>query len=154
VTSEQKPETLLRLAAMNALARREHSKVELSDKLTRRFAEHRSLISDVLAGLEQDGLQSDRRYAEAFVRSRIQRGQGLIRVRGELKQRGVAADLIETVLSEMDVDWFALAKEVLTRRFGEPVPSDYSEKARCQRFLHQRGFRNEEIRYALEQGES
>jgi len=61
----------LRKTAMDYLARREHSEQELTRKLTvRGFGE--VLIETALAELVTDGLQSDARFAEAFVNSRFQ----------------------------------------------------------------------------------
>ena len=62
----------LRVAAMNALGRREHSSHELKQKLQQRFKEA-SLdeIDQVLGRLQSQNLQSDERFTEMFVRSRI-----------------------------------------------------------------------------------
>ncbi len=139
-----------RLMAMDALARREHSRHELYARLKARCADSADDLERVLDDLEADGLLCDRRFAEAYIRSRIGRGQGMVRIRHELRNRGVAAAVIEESLAAADVDWYQLATEVLVRRFGRQVPADYKERARCMRFLQQRGFANDEIRGALD----
>ncbi|KJS09997.1 MAG: hypothetical protein VR73_00190 [Gammaproteobacteria bacterium BRH_c0] len=144
-----KRERSLRLVAMDALARREHSRHELFQRLAQRFPARQEDIDETLARLEADGLLSDQRFAEAFARSRANRGQGLVRIRHELRQRGVASALAEEAIAALDVDWFALAADVLAKRFGPAHAVDMKERARQIRFLQQRGFGGDEIREAL-----
>jgi regulatory protein len=130
--------------AVSSLARRDHSALELSRKLKKSgFDEFE--IEDSLAKLQQAGLQSDRRYAESFVNSRINRGYGSVRIRMELKERGVASDIITDSLQQAEIDWFALAAEVRSKRFGEHDPEDFKDRAKQQRFLQYRGFTHDEI---------
>jgi regulatory protein len=130
--------------AVSYLARRDPSALELSRKLKKSgFDEFE--IEDSLAKLQQAGLQSDRRYAESFVNSRINRGYGSVRIRMELKERGVASDIITDSLQQAEIDWFALAAEVRSKRFGEHDPEDFKDRAKQQRFLQYRGFTHDEI---------
>ncbi len=140
----------LRLAAMNALARREHARGELARKLDSRHGGSAEEVAQVLDRLAEEGLQSDARFAEAFSRSRYQRGQGPVRIAAELRQRGVADHLVEAGLASVEADWFELARETLIRRFGERPPADKRDKARRMRFLQYRGFDADQIRYALQ----
>lgn len=139
-----------RLVAMDALARREHSRYELMSRLSERFDLDREELELVLDELEQDGLLSDRRFAESFVRYRAGRGQGRVRIRYDLRARGVGDELVSSALQSEGVDWFALAADVLVRRFGPAAPDNYSERAKRMRFLQQRGFSGDEIQAALE----
>lgn len=145
-----KPAKSPRLAAMDALARREHSRHELRGRLRDRYGEDGEDIDGVLDGLEADGLLSDRRFAESFARARAGRGQGPLRIRHDLRGRGVAASLVDEALAGLDLDWDRLAADLLARRFGETSPGDYAEKARRMRFLQQRGFTQDQIRGAVD----
>ncbi len=149
MSGEGKPEHRLRLAAMNALARREHSRAELREKLVRKHPDLDALCAPVLDRLEREGLLSDRRFAEAFARSRVRRGQGPLRILAELRRRGVADDDAEDALAEAGVDWTSLAFDELLKRFGEHPPQEARDKSRRMRFLQQRGFPGEAIREAL-----
>lgn len=140
--------TVLRRRAMDLLARREHSRRELRDKMLARI-EAVTGIDGVLDRLEQEGLLSDRRFAEAFVRSRIGRGQGPVRIRQELRQRGVDEITAAQALEEQGCDWFALAEQVAHRKFGAESALDQRELARRLRFLQYRGFTAEQGRAAL-----
>ena len=103
----------------------------------------------MLDELGEQGLQSDRRYAEAFVRSRLGRRQGPVRIRGELKQRGVATTLIDAVISEADVDWLEHAVAALRKK--QLDLHQLASRAKAQRFLAQRGFSGEHARHAIDQ---
>jgi len=129
----------IRLTAMNLLARREHSLKELRQKLRRRFADEQ-LIDHELARLAQENLQSDTRFAESFARQRAGRGYGPLRVRQEMRERGLSDSAIATAFEVADIDWYTLAAEVYHKKFGLAAARDIKEKARRVRFLQYRGF--------------
>jgi regulatory protein len=137
-------------AAVRLLARREHSRAELSRKLAARGIEP-ELINEVLDALATRRLQSDERYAESLIASRIGRGQGPVRIRRELSERGVAPGLIDAALEHADADWPELARKTRSRRFGGEIPAEWNERGRQARFLEYRGFTGEQIRFALEE---
>ena len=126
-------------AALRLLARREHSLRELRTKLSSRGYEAGEIgrTLDQLAGRD---LVSDERFAEAFLRSRLERGQGPLKIRAQLSERGVGAPLIDSVLNEAEIDWDRRAATARSRRFGERPPGDREEMARQARFLRGRGF--------------
>lgn len=140
-----------REVAIQLLARREYSRAELARKLQQKSFDDDD-ISTCLDALAESALQSDARFAESFVRSRISRGQGVIRIKGELRQRGVDGETLMAALTAVEeresVDWFELARETLRRRFSSPGDSS-KERAKRERFLATRGFDFEQIRYAL-----
>ncbi len=129
----------IRRAAMNLLARREHSKKELSEKLSRRFDDF-ILLSQQIDRLESEGLQSDRRFTESYVRYRSQSGQGPIRIDQELRQRGIEDRLLQDLLWSANIDWFEIISRAYKKRFTDPEIKDQKEKARRLRFLQYRGF--------------
>ena len=140
-----------RVVAIGLLARREYSRAELAQRLSKKSFEP-SAIDECLDKLIEQGFQSDERFAASFVRSRILRGQGVIRIKGELRQRGVDQETLnaafESVVESEQVDWFELARETLARRFTS-VGETPKERAKRERFLASRGFDFEQIRYAL-----
>ena len=133
---------------MDYLARREHARGELLDKLTR-FGFDADVADEAIARLVGDGLQSDARFAEAFVRSRINQGKGPARIRADLRERGLADAAIDLALEEADEDWYALARDVRLKKFGPDTPSEFREKARQMRFLQSRGFEPDQIQAAV-----
>ncbi len=137
-----------RKKAMDLLARREHAAGELMHKLEKAGFE-RNAAEAAVAGLTRDGLQSDERYVEAFVQSRVRRGKGPVRIRAELRERGAATAAIEAALAAADADWAALARSVREQKFGRRRPADFKDKARQMRFLQYRGFESEHITAAF-----
>ena len=83
--TELKP-SKIRLSAMGMLAGREYLRSQLATKLENKF-DNSPLIPAVLDQLAAENLQSDHRFIEAFIRSRISRGQGCTRIRLDLKTR-------------------------------------------------------------------
>ncbi|MEJ2140202.1 MAG: regulatory protein RecX [Gammaproteobacteria bacterium] len=134
--------------AMNWLARREHSQAELCAKLAEREFSPAE-INAAVASLVADGLVSDERFAEAFTAVRTRKGQGPVRIRMELKRRGVGDELIRMQLDEAGIDWRNIAADVRRKKFGAMMPADYKEKARQMRFLEYRGFTGDQIRSAV-----
>jgi len=137
-----------RKKAMDYLARREYGQRELERKLAKAGFDI-DVSVDAVAQLNSDGLQDDRRFTEAFVRSRVHQGKGPARVRADLGERGVSGELVEAILSDMSVDWFAQAAEVRIKKFGPDQPADFKEKARQMRFLQYRGFEQVHIQAAV-----
>ncbi len=130
--------------AIGLLARREHSAYELGQKLEQRDFNPTD-IENCLQTLCDQGLQSDQRFAENYVRYRSQKGMGPQRIEHELRQKGVNAELIQTVMRDSEIDWFTLANTVRCKRFGEQEPRDFTERAKQQRFMQYRGFSHEHI---------
>lgn len=139
----------LRLAAMNYLAMREHSVQELKEKLARKYSTWPELIDSVVAQLAAEGLQCDHRFALAFIAMRQRQGKGSQLIRLELRERGVAGELINQCLDEVDPCWNELARTARTKRFGHMLPSDQRERAKQMRFLQARGFSSRHIQRAF-----
>ena len=137
-----------RKKAMDYLARREHGRGELLDKLT-----GYGFDPDVAAGavdqLIEDNLQSDERFAEAFVRSRINQGKGPVMIRADLRARGVAGSEIDAAIEQAGQDWYSLARDVRLKKFGSDTPFEFKEKARQMRFLQSRGFEPDQVQAAV-----
>lgn len=136
-------------SAIYSLAMREHSRHELYTKLTRKDFSENVDLDKLLDELEECDYLSDKRFTESFIRSRVARGQGQIKIINELKQRGVNTALISGAMKKSGVDWLTLAYQIRERKFGENIPVDYKEKTKQMRFLLGRGFDSEMIRYAV-----
>lgn len=147
-SSDRKDRTAARHSAVGLLARREHAKSELKQKLRYRGYDE-EIAAEVIDELSLKRLVSDERFAEAFIRGKAERGQGPVRLRAELRQLKVAGELIERYLLAAQVDWGRLAAEVRRRKFKEAVPKAPGERAKQVRFLQYRGFTADQIRAAL-----
>lgn len=125
--------------AVRLLARRDHSRFELASKLTQRGFEAAEVEIEV-ERLSAAGLLDDGRFAELFVEQRMRRGDGPVKIRAALTERGVAGSLIDTALEPMAEEWPECARAVLHKRFGDSHAGDRREQARRVRFLQGRGF--------------
>jgi len=143
----KKPRSI-RAAAMDYLSRREHATYELSQKLLAKGYESED-VSAALSRLSTQGLLSDERFTEAFINQRINRGSGPLKIRAELRQKGISDAMIEAFLDERNKQWRKSAQAVRNKKYGLEQPSDLKEKARQTRFLQSRGFSSEHIRYAM-----
>lgn len=137
-----------RTRCLKLLARREYSAAELRRKLNAQGCDAATAAA-VVAELRQDGCQSDMRFAESFVRHRIEQGYGPLRIGFELAQRGVV-DVDMERLARAAGGWPAIAGRAYHKRFGPGRPVNRAEQAKCSRYLAQRGFSWEQIRVALE----
>ncbi len=132
----------LRERAIAFLARREHSRAELARKL----APHGEAdeVAALLDALEQENLLSNARYADMLAHARAGR-HGSLRLKAELRDKGVPAPLIESALAEARTSDLESARAVWAKKFGQP-PADAADRARQMRFLASRGFPADVVR--------
>ena len=138
----------IRMAAMNLLARREHSLGELRQKLQRRF-DDAVMLETQLQKLVEENLQSDDRFAESFARQRAARGHGPARVRQEMREKNLSDIAIARAFESAELDWWALAEAAFRKKFGEPGRVELKEKARRIRFMQYRGFSADHYEHLL-----
>jgi regulatory protein len=145
----------IRMMAMNFLSLREHSAKELQIKLAKKISSP-EMIAAVIQKLQNDGLQSDERFTEAFVNMRLRQGKGALVIRMELKEKGVSSNLIDKYIlrDEDKLDWNQLALKAYQKKFGQSAITDLKEKARRIRFLTARGFSSTNIQYVFKHANS
>ncbi len=131
----------LRAFAYRLLGRREYSVFELGQRLRQKWAEAGdidALAEELLEALQQENLLSDERFVESFVRSRVNRHQGPLKIKAALRDKGVSDSLISTGLEAHSGEWTDLAAESLER--NHPGPIDFDTKKKLYRRLANRGF--------------
>ncbi len=146
--NRHRPRPDIRGQALRLLARREHSRLELQEKLRRSGFED-AAIGILLDALVAEDLLSDRRFADAYARARVERGYGPRRIAFELRERGVEPALIDAALRDYASEWVDRARRQVLRRFGAQPPADFRERARRMRFLERRGFPADVVRDAV-----
>ena len=127
----------IRLKIMDYLARREHSAKEIRRKLHSRIESQDDLELEIQK-LEDEGLLSDERFAESYMHSRKRKGFGPLRIKNELRERGVS-DSISSSLVDSE-DWSLLAHESLQKKTGGSLPAERDKILKLKRFLNYRGF--------------
>ena len=124
------------------LIRREHSQLELSNKLQLKGFDDADIKPSIDLLIEQK-YQSDERFTEAFILMRYNQGKGPVTISSELRKRGIKNFDLSIF------DWFELVKEVRNKKFGRNFPSDYKTQAKQKRFLASRGFSFDQINEAF-----
>lgn len=143
----------VREAAIGLLARRERSRSELRSALKRKSFEP-DAIELVLDGIEKEGLQSDTRFASAWVETRRRLSpRGRAALAFELRQKGIgdaqAVDALSRYKSEHERNALRdLIESRLTRMRGG-ADDKQKLKQRLLGFLTRRGFAYEDIRAVL-----
>lgn len=160
----------LKVRALQWLAQREHSPVELRGKLMRLLQraaradgggetasdpdaddaarpDAAAEVDAVMHWLAAHGYLSQERFAESRVNARQARF-GNLRITRELQQHGVALDAdTQQALRASEYD---RAREVWRRKYGAAAqPSDAAARVRQMRFLTGRGFSPDVIRRLL-----
>jgi regulatory protein len=133
--------------ALGLLTRREHSRRELTRKLTARgvAAEDAQAAVERLAG---EGWQNDARFAESLVRARAGAGYGPIRIRAELGTHGLEREAIAAALDTFEGNWAELARDQVRRRYGPALADDRALQRKAADFLIRRGFDADCVRAA------
>ncbi|MDH5785231.1 MAG: recombination regulator RecX [Chromatiales bacterium] len=138
--------------AIGLLARREHSARELMIKLDNRGVD-REVATRVITQLRAERLQSDERFTEAYLRQRSGKGYGPLRIRMELRERGIDDDLISAQFRRAEevgeLEWFNLASEVYRKKYGDHPVDGVKERAKRLRFMQHRGFDHEQVAAVL-----
>jgi regulatory protein len=144
---------VLRRAAMDFLARREHSSFELKQKLLIKFPD--LVIADLdkaLSQLQIENLQSDERFTESYVRYRKSRGFAYRRIRADLSSRRVHPDIVSKYLFSDDAEWQDMACELVAKKTRDVAEIEFGSKQhrKLVRFLESRGFLQLEIQKAID----
>ena len=106
------------------------------------------MLLDSIKELIEDGLLSDERFAESYFQSRKNRGYGPLRIRNELKQKGVGDQIFFTLSNE--VNWHKYALEALRKKINGDLPTETKDVLKLKRFLNYRGFDFQDIDRAFE----
>ena len=133
----------LKARALRLLVRREHSRAELVRKLAPHAESEAALIA-VVDLLQSKKQLSDERFAEERARS-LSRKYGAAMIRQDLKERGVADEIVERVCADGDLE---RARAILSRKYRTPATTR-EEQAKRARFLQSRGFSYDVIRGVL-----
>ena len=130
---------VIRQTCMRLLAMREHSQFELIQKLQLRgFASPE--IDLVLQEMISNGWQDDQRYAESYVRQRITKGYGPLKIAYELRSHGVEHFDLDDFVDELAGGWSSCLLNLYQHKFDNKQNLTRQEWSKRYRFLQQRGF--------------
>jgi regulatory protein len=146
-TARDLSEVEVRDLAVRYLTRREYGIEELKRKLQQRGVES-GLAEKVVSELADENLVSDQRFVEMYIRARINRLFGPMKIRGELRGRGVSDHLIAEAMPSGQETWFDYALQWARKRHRGEL--DYAGRAKIYRSLMNRGFTHEQANVALD----
>ena len=141
-SSETDDKNALQQYLMRLLTRREYSRHELLGKCEQKGFDE-ALSVEVLELFRDNNWQSDERFAETYFRNRLNRGYGPLRIRQDMRIKGLEEDLITEQMAGVN-DWQPLIEELWKKKFNRKAEND-REKARQFRYLAQRGFYQQDI---------
>lgn len=91
-------------SAFRYLGNRSHSTLELKLKLNKK-GYLKKIIASVIKELEVKGYLDDHKFAESFVRNRVERRkEGIIKINSELRKRGINNEIISEVIGNSSSD--------------------------------------------------
>lgn len=144
-------ETSLRDRALAMLARREHTRAEMTRKLSP-HSESPEQIEQLLDALTARGWLSEVRFAESRANT-LARKFGSRKIEYDLRSRGVSAEIVEQTVERALAQELENCRAAWQRKFGE-LPQGAAERGRQMRFLAGRGFSAEAVRRTLKAEDS
>ena len=136
----------MRAFAYRLLGRREYSVFELDRRIRQKWPQADG-VADLLDALVAENLVSDERFTESFIRSRVQRYQGPLKIKAALRGKGVSDSLIAGELDKYSGQWTEMAKEWLSRQHAGPL--DFDSRKKYYRRLQNRGFTHDQAMTAM-----
>ena len=134
--------------AVSLLARRDYASGELARTLSK-MTENREKIDKALSRLVECGYLDDNRLITHMIDKHVRKKHGPARIKQEIRQKGFSPELVEQMLEKVDVDWYAMARELKVSKFGDEMPSEAKEKNKQIRYLQYKGFSMDMIFEAL-----
>tara|TARA_B100001109_G_C18836769_1_gene462353 strand:- start:85 stop:543 length:459 start_codon:yes stop_codon:yes gene_type:complete len=139
----------IRKKLLDFLSRREYSFKELIFKLKDRVNSSQKLFQE-LEKLKEEGLQSDERFTESFIRSRSIKGFGPEKISNELRSKGVEENLIKKMVYSQELDWRMILKKEFDKKYSQSEIYNLEDISKIKRFFFQRGFLHDEINELFE----
>lgn len=137
-----------RAYAMRSLARRESAESELARRL-RQQGYQEEVIEAVLDYCRGYNWVNDERYGAMAVRAGAAKGHGPLKIRFELRRKGLDDGQIDAAFEQPELDWFELALELLERRANLADLTDFKLRMKWLKYLLGRGFSQDQARYAI-----
>ena len=113
-----------------------------------------NLVAEVIDKLIEHRYLDDEKYAPNYAESRVRlKPRGIFLIKRELKMKGIKDNLVEKIISEMEISEDDMAKSLLDKKVTiwerlEPR----KRKERAYRYLTSRGFKMETVYKAVNSG--
>jgi len=132
--------------AFRLLKYRDRSERELVNRLRKKKVS-KEVIEKVIAELKSLSLLDDRKFAKSWIQERIRRGYGLLKIKAELKEKGIDQDLLKDLLENLNKDEWVLPqiRELAQKRIKKYNKIDLNVKRKVLSYLARRGFPYEKV---------
>lgn len=145
-------EKTLYYKAVQLLAQRSHSTVELKQKLviyaSKKYDNLDSLSKHIEAVINHclsHHWLDDQDYINQYIDIRARKGYGKHRIVMELKQKGLDSSLISSLIHQKEIDWVQLAYRQVKKKCNSFKNADTQQKVKIRQFLLYRGFSHGDI---------
>ena len=125
--------------AVAALARREHSILEIRRKLKLKSFDDDE-IDVCIEKLINNNLLSEERFTESYINMRKRRGYGPGRIALELQERGIDNGQFDAFLDRNNPEWLEVMRQQYCKKYGHQMADEYAEKVKRAKHLQSRGF--------------
>ena len=158
----------VREKALSLLSFKAYTQKKLCEKLDRSLNQKKSfledsgekrypieLIEEVIEALSQNGLLDDRDYARRYAKDLVHfKAFGKARIRLELQKLGIARDIIDDTLEELEIDEAAAITAIIQRKYRSLI-QDEKGKQKTIAALHRLGYAVYDVKAVIAQlGES
>lgn len=133
--------------AMELLLYKTRSERELRDRLAEKEYPEEE-IEEAIRYVKSYGYLNDETYAAQYVALRSS-AKGKSAMRMELRKKGIAEELVENALSDIEEEEEEVIYSLLLKKAGEPHETDEKEYRRLFGFCARRGFSPGKIHKAL-----
>jgi len=134
--------------ALKLLSQREHSYLELTQKLNKKFKDNQDLNIQIANEVKNNNLQSEQRYCEMIIFAKVRQGYGSKHIKHIFEQFEIDEGFYQQQLKQ--VDWTEQAIKVLQKR-GALQFDNLKVQQKQYRFLLNRGFDWDQINAAWNQ---
>lgn len=132
-------------AAIALLARREHARAELFQKLEMKGYFPADIIA-TLDSLEEKDYLNESRFIGCRIRFRVGCGMGPLKILSEFQFKyQIDKKSVVHHPAWQEIEWNSLAQGLREKKYGLQAPKTLKEKAAQTRFLQQRGFTVDQI---------
>ena len=127
-------------SALKYLGYRMRTEKEIEDRLiSEDYGEE--VCQKVMDFLKKYNYVNDREYCEKYIRETMKlRPKGSYLIKTELKNRGVAEEVVEEAVRRAGIDELSVAEELLEKKYEGFADMDNKELSRVYGYLQRRGF--------------
>lgn len=136
--------------AMELLSRRSHGRAELQQKLAQRGYD-RQVAEDVSHQLARQGYVDDECHAQMLYDHLRQKGWGAMRIRQEMRAKGLDPQVIDQVLEQREDPDEEVIRGLIEKKLRFGSSADPKLKRRLEGMLQRYGYRFDQFRHILDE---